>query len=152
MTLVVDVAADGVRLVVARERLAQLARDVLRAERIQRAMLSVALVSDRAIATLNARYFQRRGATDVIAFAFTPFGTGTPRDGLVGDIYIAPGVARRNALAAGVGVREELARLVVHGALHAIGWDHPDGDARLASPMWRRQEQLLRRLWTRQDR
>ena len=152
MTLVVDVAADGVRLAVARERLAQLARDVLRAERVQRAMLSVACVSDRAIATLNARYFGRRGTTDVIAFAFAPFGADAPRQGLVGDIYIAPAIARRNARVAGVGVREELARLVVHGVMHTVGWDHPAGDERLASPMWRRQEQLLRRHWTRRAR
>ena len=152
MTLVVDVAADGVRLAVARERLAQLARDVLRAEQVRRAMLSVAFVSDRAIAALNARHLGRRGPTDVIAFSFAPFGVEASRDGLVGDIYIAPGVARRNARRAGVGVRDELARLVVHGTLHALGWDHPDSDARLASPMWRRQEQLLLRHWTSNNR
>lgn len=152
MTLVVDVAADGVRLAVARERMAQLARDVLRAERVRRAMLSVAFVSDRAIAALNARYVGRRGPTDVIAFGFAPFGSAAAREGLVGDIYIAPDVAARNARVAGVGVREELARLVVHGTLHAVGWDHPEGEGRLVSPMWRRQELLLGRHWTRARR
>jgi probable rRNA maturation factor len=34
---------------------------------------------------------------------------------------------------------------VVHGVLHALGYDHPDGDARLSSPMWRRQEALVAR-------
>ena len=147
MTLVVDVAADGVRLPVARDRLAQLARDVLRAERVRRGLLSVAFVTDRAIAVLNARHLGHlghRGPTDVISFGFTP---GAPRDGLVGDVYIAAGVAGRNARAAGVGVREELARLVVHGVLHVTGWDHPEGVARLTSPMWKRQELLLARHW-----
>ena len=146
MTLVVDVAADGVRVAAARGALAELARAVLRAEGVRRALLSVAFVSDRAIAALNARHLRHRGRTDVISFGFAP---GAPRDGLVGDVYIAPGVAARNARAAGVGVREELARLVVHGTLHVTGWDHPKGDARLTSPMWVRQEQLLRRHWTR---
>jgi hypothetical protein len=30
--------------------------------------------------------------------------------------------------------------------LHVLGHDHPAGDARTASPMWRRQERYLRRL------
>jgi ssRNA-specific RNase YbeY (16S rRNA maturation enzyme) len=37
-------------------------------------------------------------------------------------------------------------RLVVHGTLHVLGWDHPDDDARLGSPMWRRQERYVARL------
>ena len=45
-----------------------------------------------------------------------------------------------------MGVREELARLVVHGTLHVLGHDHPEDDSRLRSPMWRRQERLLRRV------
>jgi ssRNA-specific RNase YbeY (16S rRNA maturation enzyme) len=32
---------------------------------------------------------------------------------------------------------------VVHGVLHVVGHDHPDGQERYASPMWRRQETLL---------
>jgi two-component system sensor histidine kinase AtoS len=35
---------------------------------------------------------------------------------------------------------------VVHGVLHVVGFDHPDGRARDRSPMWRRQEQLVARL------
>ncbi len=146
MAVVVDVMADGVRVGVGRDVLADLARAVLTAERAREALVSIALVRDAAIARINREHLRHAGPTDVIAFAF--------RDGprLVGDIYIAPGVARRNARAYGVGVREELARLVVHGTLHVLGWDHPSGDARLASPMWQRQERLLARLWPRRSR
>ena len=146
MAVVVDVMADGVRVGVGREVLADLARAVLSAERAREALVSIALVRDAAIARINREHLRHAGPTDVIAFAF--------RDGprLVGDIYIAPGVARRNARSYGVGVREEVARLVVHGTLHVLGWDHPAGDARLASPMWQRQEHLLARLWPRRSR
>ena len=65
---------------------------------------------------------------------------------MVGDVYIAPDVARRNAREQGAGVREELMRLVVHGVLHVLGHDHPEDDSRYASPMWQRQERLLRTL------
>jgi probable rRNA maturation factor len=67
---------------------------------------------------------------------------------VVGDVYIAPGVARRNAREHRRGVREELMRLVVHGVLHVIGHEHPEDDTRYDSPMWRRQERLLRALGT----
>lgn len=146
VALIVDVAVDGVRTPVAREALAALARGVLRAEGARDAFVSLALVSDRAIAAMNRRHLGHRGPTDVISFAF--------RDGgrLVGDIYVAPGVARANAAAFGCGVREEVARLVVHGTLHVLGWDHPEGAARTASPMWQRQERLLARLWARRTK
>jgi probable rRNA maturation factor len=146
MTLVVDVMADGVRAGVNRETIATLVRGVLKAEKAREAFISIAFVSDRAIAAINQEHLGHAGATDVISFAFRE----GPR--LVGDIYIAPGVARANAKAFGVGVREELARLVVHGTLHVLGHDHPEGEARLASPMWQRQERLLARLWTRRTR
>jgi probable rRNA maturation factor len=41
-------------------------------------------------------------------------------------------------------VREELLRLVVHGVLHVLGYEHPEDDSRYVSDMWRRQERLLR--------
>ena len=42
-------------------------------------------------------------------------------------------------------MREELLRLVVHGVLHVLGYDHPDGESRERSAMWRRQETLVQR-------
>jgi len=65
---------------------------------------------------------------------------------LIGDIYIAPAIARAHAKRHRVTEREEAVRLVVHGVLHVVGLDHPDGAGRIVSPMWRRQEQLVRRL------
>src|SRR5687768_10264267 len=137
MSLAVDISASAGRLPVARERLAELARGVLRAERVRDALLSIAFVSRDEIATLNQRHLRRRAPTDVIAFGFERAGDGEP---VIGDIYIASDVARENARRHGVGVREELARLVVHGTLHVLGHDHPEDDGRTASPMWRRQE------------
>jgi len=74
------------------------------------------------------------------------FALPTPDGALVGDVYICPAVARANARTAGVGVREELVRLVVHGTLHVLGYDHPEGPGRTMSPMWRRQERYVKAL------
>ena len=144
MSLGVDVAADGVRVPLARERVASLARAVLRAERVSDATISIAFVTPAAIGAINQRHLGHRGPTDVISFPIAP-AAGRP---LGGDIYIAPDVARENARRHGVGVREEVARLVVHGVLHVLGHDHPEGEERTSSAMWRRQEALLSRYST----
>jgi probable rRNA maturation factor len=143
MTLSVDVALDGVRSPLSRARVADLARGVLRAEGVRDALLSVALVSTPRMRALNRNHLERSGATDVIAFGFARVGAKGP---VVGDVYIAPDVARASARENGVSVREELARLVVHGTLHVLGYDHPEDDTRMRSAMWRRQERLVARL------
>lgn len=139
----VAVQSDGVRSPVATERLADLARSALGALKVRRAMLSFTLVSARTMAALNKRHLGHRGPTDVITFALGADPSGV----IVADVYICPDVAREQAKRHRVGVREEMARLVVHGTLHACGFDHPVDDSRTTSPMWKRQEALLRRFW-----
>ena len=143
MSLAVSVSADGVRPALSRERVAAIARRVLRAERVRHAMLSITFVTRRAIARLNAAHLGHSGATDVISFGFAPARADGP---VVGDVYIAPEVARENARRHGEGVRAETARLVIHGVLHVLGHDHPANEDREGSAMWRRQEALLRRV------
>lgn len=146
MSLIVDVSMDGVRAPVARDRLRDLAIGVLKAERVRDALLSITLVSASHIARLNRAHLGHAGSTDVISFALTNPPSAPARQPIVGDIYIAPAVARANAARMRTSVRQEIARLVVHGTLHVLGHDHPDGADRTSSPMWRRQEQLLARL------
>ena len=141
--LIVDVASEGIRLPVSHERVRAAVHRTLRAEKVQDAMISIAFVTNRRIAALNWTHLRHRGPTDVISFAFAPLGRG---GALVGDVYIASAVARRNAVAHGQRIRDELLRLVVHGTLHVIGRTHPEDESRYVSPMWRRQERVLREL------
>jgi probable rRNA maturation factor len=140
--LAVAVAREGVTSAVAEAKLADAARVTLRAGKVRHALISITLVTAKRIAAINAKHLKHRGPTDVISFGFSRERSGP----VVADIYIAPSVARENAKRLGVGIREELVRLVVHGTLHALGHDHPDGDARLKSPMWRRQEALVKQI------
>lgn len=142
MTVSVYVSAREVRVALASARVEAIARVTLAAERVRDAMLSITFVSNSAIARINARHLGHCGPTDVISFGFA--GSDS-RPVVVGDIYIAPAVARANAADNDVPVREELARLVVHGTLHVLGYAHPEGNARTTSPMWKRQERLLAR-------
>lgn len=139
--LAVDVSSDGVRSPLGSDRVRELVRKALKRSRVRDAMISVAFVSTRKMAKLNREHLGRSGPTDVIAFGFGPTG---PHGAVVGDIYIAPDVARKNAKEFGAGVREEVARLVVHGTLHVLGRDHPEGRGRTASRMWAEQEKLVR--------
>ena len=143
VTLVVHVATEQVRIPLSRARVSRAVESVLRGERQRHVELSVPFVTDRRIARLNREHLEHEGPTDVISFGFAPAAIGAP---ITGDVYIAPGVARRNATAHGSGVREELMRLVIHGTLHVLGFDHPVDDTRYASLMWRRQERLLQRV------
>lgn len=142
MTRVVQVATEQVRIPIARARVQRVAESVLRAERVTDAIVSVTFVAESEMASLNWRHLGHRGSTDVISFGFAAVAGRTD---VVGDIYISPDVARRNATAHHAPVREELLRLVVHGVLHVLGYEHPDGEQRYISPMWRRQELLLQR-------
>ena len=143
MSLDVDVASNGVRSPISRRAIVDAARATLRGERVRNALLSIALLDRSSMARLNRRHLGHAGATDVISFGFDrPSRT----DPVIGDIYIAPDVGRANARARGTPVGEELTRLVVHGTLHVLGYDHPDGEERERSPMWRKQERIVRRL------
>jgi probable rRNA maturation factor len=126
---------------------AHVLRAVLRAERVRWAVVSVAFVGRRRIRALNRRHLGRDRETDVIAFALEP-GTGAwPRGrGVVGDLYVCPPVAAAQARRFGSSPREETRRLLVHGALHLLGWVHAEGRERTTGTMWRRQERLLARL------
>lgn len=103
--------------------------------------VSVTFLGRDAMQRLNAEYKGADRPTDVIAFPLTG-----PDGRVTGDVYVCPWVARREATAHGVPFREELVRLVVHGTLHVLGWDHPEDASRTRSPMWRRQEQYVERL------
>ncbi len=140
MSVNIYVHARDVRVGLAIARVTAVARATLAREKVRDAMLSITFVSNAAIARMNSRYLDHNGPTDVISFGFAGSRKKSP---VVGDIYIAPAIARANALENGVPIREELARLVVHGTLHVLGYEHPDADARVSSAMWKRQERIL---------
>ena len=128
---------------VSRARVSEAAAATLKAERVKDAMLSITFVGRAAMSELNRRYLRHHGPTDVISFGLQRSGK---RGAVIGDIYICPEVARDNAKRQGVPIAEEVLRLVVHGTLHVLGHDHPTGESRTTSPMWRRQERVLARV------
>ena len=97
-----------------------------------RSHIDITLLSPAGMRRLNRRATGHRGVTDVISYSLPQ-----PDGSLLGDVYICPEVA---------GSTEELVRLAVHGTLHVLGYDHPEGAGRTRSRMWRLQERYVRRL------
>jgi len=93
------------------------------------AELSLAILDDGQIATLNRRYLNRRGPTNVIAFPMQegPFGQLSP--GLLGDVAISVETARREAKAVGFTFERRFNELLIHGILHLLGYDHEQDEA-----------------------
>ena len=131
---------SGRRLPLSRALVGRVVREVLRSERRQ-AVVSVTFLGRDAMRRLNREHKGHDQPTDVLTFALTD-----PTGGILGDIYICPWVAQREARARGIPPRQELIRLIVHGTLHTIGRDHPEGPARTRSAMWRRQERYVEAL------
>lgn len=134
-----DIAVAG-RAPLAPARIIHAVRAVLSGER-RRATISVTFVGRDRMRNLHQRFKGRAGPTDVLSFALP-----LPGGALAGDIYVCPWVARRQAARFRVPVREEVLRLVVHGTLHVLGWDHPEDAGRTDSEMWRRQERYVKAL------
>ena len=82
--------------------------------------LSIAFVDDAVMKKLNRRYRSQARTTDVLTFE----GEETPEGRPLGEIVISIDQAKRQAAAEGHALATEVRYLILHGILHAFGWDH----------------------------
>ena len=116
-------------------RLTQLARCAVRRLRIQtRGRLEVTFVSAQKMRQLNKRFTKHEGLTDVLSFHYR-------HEPIVGEILICPQAAWTYTHRQGPAYRQELARYVVHGLLHWLGYE--DRTAAQRTDMRAREDQLL---------
>lgn len=126
-----------------KEKIGNLAKAVFKSERIESLIpieLSISLVSGQSIGNLNRKFHAQNKATDVLAF---PIDQDPPRDGIwaFGEVVVCPQRARVQARIFGSDFRKEVARYIVHGLLHLLGYrDHTRG---LSDKMWKKQEAIL---------
>ena len=105
-----------------REALNKSIRRVLRGEDRDHAVVTIIFVDDAYIRRLNREFRHLDRTTDVLSFEMDD--DPTPDQNLLGEIYISMDRARDQAVRYHVSVDEELQRLVVHGCLHLLGYDH----------------------------
>jgi probable rRNA maturation factor len=129
-----------------------------RALRLPAESFTVCLVTNAAVARWNRSYRGKNRATDVLSFpaeglpgssnkrrerpGWRARSNSESRKLYLGDIAIAPGVARRNAQEFGRTLEEELCILALHGMLHLMGYDHETD----CGEMERRERRLRRAL------
>ena len=138
----VGVSMRGRRAPALAARLGRSARRLLRALDLRHGELSLLLVSDGEMRRLNRRWRGRDRPTDVLAFAQAEGPGGAP-DGMLGDVVISVDTARRQAAERGETLGREAERLLVHGVLHLLGYDHERSTAE-ARRMQRRERELAR--------
>jgi len=100
---------------VAKEFLKKIAKKVLKGENKSEAEISIALVGEGRIMELNKKYRGKNRVTDVLAFG--------DNDGL-GEIVICLREVKKNARRFNSTFKKELVRVLIHGILHLLGYDH----------------------------
>ncbi len=86
--------------------------------------ISVVFIDDDGILKLNREYRCINRPTDVLSFALNQGDLPDPQPGMWGDIVISVETAARQAVEAGDSFENEITRLLIHGALHLLGYDH----------------------------
>jgi probable rRNA maturation factor len=120
-----------------RAALARLARNVLHAQGISHASVSITLVDDRAIHELNRRHLGHDWPTDVISFRLSDDGAPA----LYGELIVSAEMAANTARGCDAEPWAELCLYVVHGLLHLCGMD--DMTPAAAAAMRLREAEML---------
>ena len=128
---------------VARGRLRTRARRMLDALGRLDSELSVVLVDDTIMQSLNATYRGKDQTTDVLSFAMTEGDFGDVNPDVLGDVVISVPTARRQATQARQPLLDRVTFLLAHGLLHLIGYDHETDEQH--REMTRQTKRLMRK-------
>ncbi len=107
--------------------------------------LSVTLVDDERMASLNERYRGIAAPTDVLSFSLEEGPHAERRGALLGDVVISLETAVCQARRGRRSLEDEVLRLLIHGALHLVGHDHERVDE---ARLMRAEERRIRRAIT----
>ena len=116
---------------------------VLNGENKEKAELSVALVGQGRMRKLNKKYRSKNRVTDVLAFSQNQkFPVLTGKELGLGEVVICLREVRKNAKRYGSAFEKELSRVLIHGILHLLGYDHEKSEAE-AKKMTEKEEYYL---------
>jgi probable rRNA maturation factor len=86
--------------------------------------LSILFTDDGHISELNTRYLGRKGPTNVLAFSMSEGEPAECFSGLLGDVVVSVDTAMDEARRMGESLEETVYRLLIHGVLHLMSFDH----------------------------
>lgn len=124
------------------ERIRSVAQTAVEALDTKDAELSVLLVDDAEIRTMNGRYLGRDRPTNVISFPMNEGDFGDMNPEILGDVVVSVETAVAEAAMAGSDTSFMMDFFLVHGILHLFGFDH-EGDAEEGEEMGRRQDEIM---------
>ena len=122
-------------VVIDEDFLKKTAKIVIDGEKKKAIELSIALVGQERIKKLNKKYRGKNRATDVLSFSY---------DGS-GDIVICLGEVKKNARRFGTTFEKELSKVLIHGILHLLDYDHEKNEKE-AEKMRKKEEYYLSQL------
>ena len=129
-----EIANQQRALRVPRKKIVEIVDDVLASREMGDALVSVAVVDNRTIRSLNRQFLNSDRVTDVIAFPLDhgPASSDAP---LLGEVVVSAERAKQVARRRGGTPTAELLLYVVHGLLHLLGMtdDSPGRGARMHS-------------------
>ncbi|MCH8741818.1 rRNA maturation RNase YbeY [Patescibacteria group bacterium] len=137
------------------EFLQKIVRKVLKGEGVKGEMeLSIALVESARIRELNKRYLGKDKVTDVLAFGEKyEVGSTEKEKGIkspgpfieLGEVIICPQQVKKNAKKFGSTFEKELAKILIHGILHLLSYNHEKSRAE-AKKMEKKEQNYLSRV------
>ncbi len=122
----VDISNQQIRHLIVESQIDLAVRTVLAGEQRTAATISVAIVDDPMMHTLNRKYLEHDYPTDVLSFALEDSDQG-----LDGEVIVSADTAEDTAQTLGWSRDEELLLYVVHGVLHLVGYDDHQDDQRI---------------------
>jgi probable rRNA maturation factor len=123
MPLKVEIADEQDAHVVTYERLIAAVKQILGDAGYTAGEVSIAIVNDEAMHTLNRQYLQHDYPTDVLSFVLEEDETR-----LIGQLIVSADYAAREAPTFGWTTDDELLLYTIHGALHLVGYDDLEPD------------------------
>ncbi len=115
---------------------------VLKSEKRGDFYLSIVFVGLVRMKRLNKKYLNRDYPTDVLAFSHQD---KILKNNILGEIIICPHTVKKNAKEFNSSFKKELARVLIHGILHLLGYDHEKSQA-LAEKMRKKEEYYLKKI------
>ena len=127
------ISNDGdIRIPIDPEEMARIVETVLSMEGVEReCSVSVSIVDEDEIQSLNAMWRQIDAPTDVLSFECdSPFDDEVPVGEAVelGDVILCPSVIAAQAPDFDTTPADEFRLMLVHGVLHLLGFDHIDAE------------------------
>ncbi len=128
---------------ISKEFLKRVVEKVLKGENRKKEYLSIAFVGEKKIRELNKKYRGEDRVTDVLSFGDVPYSIATlrgvshfvrsskfpnPIKGL-GEIIVCSDVIKKNAERYHSTFKKELVRVLIHGVLHLLGYEHEKNEA-----------------------